>query len=74
MYASVRMCVCTSSPRVAPDATSAPARDARVLGSCLLPDLARGLLQAVVALLVRPAGAEASAHDGRPRPALEQED
>ena len=41
--------------------------------SCLLPDLARGLLQAIVALLVSAAGAEACANDGRPRPPLEQQ-
>lgn len=64
------MCVCTSSSRVT--RTRRPCY--RLLGSCLLPDLARGLLQAEVALLVCPAGAEASAHNGRPRPALEQED
>lgn len=44
------------------------------LGSCLLPDLACGLLQAVVALLVCPARTETRADDGGPRPALEQED
>lgn len=71
MYASVRMYVCMYLVM-----QSRPDR-LQVLfmpGSCLLPDLARGLLQAVVALLVRPAGAEAGAHDGGPRPALEQED
>lgn len=70
-YVCVCLYVCTSSYRVAP-VTRPPTWLATC--SCLLPDLARGLLQAVVALLVCPAGAEARAHDGRPRPALEQED
>lgn len=69
----VRVYVCVyvlphpESPQTRPPAWPAT-------GSCLLPDLACGLLQAVVALLVRPAGAEARTHDGRPRPALEQQD
>lgn len=46
---------------------------AQLAHSCLLPDLARGLLQAVVALLVGPAGAETCANDGWPRPPLEQQ-
>lgn len=45
-----------------------------ICSSCLLPDLSSGLLQAVVALFVRPSRAETSSDDGRPRSPLEQQD
>lgn len=63
-----------SRPDETPKRDTRAANDARVPSSCLLPDLARGLLQAVVAFLIRPAGAEASTHDGGPCPALKQKD
>lgn len=42
--------------------------------SCLPPDLPSRLLQARVALLVRPPRAKAQSNDGRPRSPLEQQD
>ena len=42
-------------------------------GSRLLLQVLRGLLQAPVTLLVRPAGTEAGAEEGGPRPPLEEE-
>lgn len=41
--------------------------------SCLLPDVPRRLLKARVALFVCASAAESEAHDGWPRPALEQQ-
>lgn len=42
--------------------------------SCLLPNLPSGLLEAEVALFVCSTCTESEAHDGRPRPSLEQQD
>jgi hypothetical protein len=44
------------------------------VGSCLLLDVFRRLLQAVVALLVCPSGSEAETGEGGPCSPLEQED
>lgn len=44
------------------------------LESCLLPDVPGRLLEARVALLVCAPSAESEAHDGWPRPPLEQQD
>lgn len=42
--------------------------------SCLLPDLSSSLLQAVVALFIRPPCAKTCSNDGRPRSPFEQQD